>query len=121
MTAPNLFITYVRDAAAAAEFYADLFEIEPSVTTPGYIAFPVSPDVQFAVWSAAPEASTPQTPRTSEVCLSVPGGAAETDALFARWVAKGVAVVAEPYDAPFGRTFVIADPDGNLVRVLPVD
>lgn len=32
-----------------------------------------------------------------------------------------MAVVDEPYDAVFGRTFVIADPDGNLIRVSPVD
>jgi hypothetical protein len=25
------------------------------------------------------------------------------------------------YDAVFGRTFVVADPDGNLIRFSPVD
>ncbi len=29
-------------------------------------------------------------------------------------------VVEEPHDDVFGRTFVIADPDGNLIRVSPV-
>ena len=39
----------------------------------------------------------------------------------ADWTAKGVTVVEEPHDEVSGRTFVIADPDGNLIRVLPVD
>ncbi|MFC8732124.1 VOC family protein [Luteimicrobium sp. NPDC057192] len=120
MTAPNLFITYVADAPKAAAFYADLFELEPTLTTPGYIVFRVAPGVDFAVWSGVSDASVPQTPRTSEVCVAVPAGE-DVDAIFARWIAKGVTVVAEPHDEPFGRTFVISDPDGNLIRVAPVD
>ena len=27
----------------------------------------------------------------------------------------------EPHDDVFGRTFVVTDPDGNLIRVSPVD
>jgi hypothetical protein len=30
-------------------------------------------------------------------------------------------VVEEPHDEVFGRTFVVADPDGNLIRVSPID
>jgi hypothetical protein len=29
--------------------------------------------------------------------------------------------VQKPHDAVFGRSFVIADPDGNLIRVSPID
>lgn len=121
MTAPNLFITYVRDATAAAAFYADLFDIEPTLTTPDFVTLRVSPDVELAVWAGVSDAAVPATPRTSEVCVNVRGGGADVDAVFERWTAKGVTVVAPPHDAPFGRTFVVADPDGNLVRVAPVD
>lgn len=51
----------------------------------------------------------------------VPGAASAVDEIFTSWVSKGVHVVEEPYDAVFGRTFVITDPDGNLIRVSPVD
>ncbi|WP_373408565.1 VOC family protein [Rathayibacter tritici] len=34
---------------------------------------------------------------------------------------KGVHVVEEPHDDVFGRTSVVADPDGTLIRVSPVD
>ncbi|WP_413463163.1 VOC family protein [Brevibacterium sp. FME37] len=43
------------------------------------------------------------------------------DSLFEKWMGKGVTVINEPYDEVFGRTFVVADPDGNLIRVSPVD
>ena len=121
MTVPNHFITYVSDAAAAAAFYAYLFVIEPTLTTPGYVSFDLSPGVSFAVWSGVSDAANPATPRTSELCVNVPRGATDIDEIFARWSAQGVAVVDEPHDAPFGRTFVVADPDGNLIRVAPVD
>ena len=34
---------------------------------------------------------------------------------------EGVHVVEEPHDEVFGRTFVVTDPDANLIRVSPVD
>lgn len=43
------------------------------------------------------------------------------DETFTSWVSKGVHVVEEPHDDVFGRTFVVTDPDGNLIRVSPVD
>lgn len=121
MPAPNLFLIGVRDAEAATAFYRDLFEIEPVFTSPRYVAFEVAPGVLFALWTGYRADAVPDTPRTTEVGLMVPGPASAVDEMFTRWTAKGVAVVDEPYDAVFGRTFVIADPDGNLIRVSPVD
>lgn len=121
MPAPNLFLVYVRDAEAATAFYRNLFDIEPSFTSPRYVAFDVAPGVLFAVWTGRSEHAVPETPRTSEVGLMVPGGPSAIDALFTEWVDKGATVVEEPYDEVFGRTFVVADPDGNLIRVSPVD
>jgi len=121
MPAPNLFLIYVRDAQNATAFYRDLFEIEPVFTSPRYVAFEVAPGVMFALWTGRNKDATPSTPRTSEVGLMVSGEARAVDQTFANWVEKGVHVVEEPYDEVFGRTFVIADPDGNLIRVSPVD
>ena len=121
MPAPNLFMIYVRDAEAATAFYGDLFEIEPTFTSPRYVAFEVAPGVLFALWTGRSEHAVPSIPRTCEVGLMVPGSASAVDEIFARWVSKGVHVVAEPYDDVFGRTFVVTDPDGNLIRVSPVD
>lgn len=51
----------------------------------------------------------------------MPGPASVVDETFTRWVSQVVRVVEEPYDDVFGRAFVVADPDGNLIRVSPVD
>ena len=115
MPAPNLFLIYVRDAEAATAFYSDLFEIEPTFTSPRYVAFEVAPGILFALWTGRSEHAVPSTPRTCEVGLMVPGPASAVDEIFTSWVSKGV------HDDVFGRTFVITDPDGNLIRVSPVD
>lgn len=121
MTAPNLFLTYVRDAQAATAFYSGLFDIEPAFTSPRYVAFEVAPGVLFAIWTGQSEHAVPGTPRTGEIGLMVPGAPDAVDELFGRWTARGAGVVEEPHDDVFGRTFVVADPDGNLIRVAPVD
>ncbi|WP_040162026.1 VOC family protein [Nigerium massiliense] len=121
MPAPNLFLIYVQDAERSTAFYSDLFDIEPSFTSPRYVAFEVAPSVLFAIWTGRNEHATPETPRTSEIGLMVPRSAAAVDDIYQQWVAKGVRVVEEPRDDVFGRTFVVADPDGNLIRVSPTD
>ncbi|GGA70340.1 drug:proton antiporter [Pseudoclavibacter endophyticus] len=121
MTPPNLFLVYVTDVDRSTRFYADLFDMDPAMVTPRYVSFEVARGVLFALWSGRPEAAVPSTPRTSEVGLMVPGAAEAVDARFDAWRAKGVTVVQEPVDEVFGRTFVVADPDGNLIRVSPVD
>ncbi|WKX20835.1 VOC family protein [Streptomyces sp. HUAS CX7] len=121
MSAPNLFLVYVTDVERATAFYSDLFDIKPVITTLRYIPFEVAPGVLFALWSGRADQVTPETPRTSEVGLMIPGSSTAIDALHAEWAAKGVTVVEKPHDEPFGRTFTITDPDGNLIRVAPVD
>ncbi|WP_300678882.1 VOC family protein [Nocardioides sp.] len=121
MPAPHLFLTYVSDADRATAFYADLFELDPVFVSPRYVAFEVAPGVLFAIWTGRAEQVEPTLPRTSEVGVMLPGGAEAIDALFVAWQVKGVTVVESPHDDVFGRTFVVADPDGNLIRVSPVD
>jgi len=121
MPSPNLFLIYVTDIDRAVTFYNDLFDIKPLTTTPRYVPFEVAPGVLFALWSGRGDNLTPEAPRTSEVGLMVPGSAAAVDEYYKRWTAKGATTVEAPHDDVFGRTFVVADPDGNLIRVSPVD
>ncbi len=121
MSSSIVFIVYVNDAPAAARFYTDLLEITPDFQTPGYIAFRLGDGAELALWSGRFDGLTPAVPRTGEVCLALSGGPDAIDRRFERWAAKGVRVVSEPRDEVFGRTFVVADPDGNLIRVAPVD
>lgn len=121
MPTPNLFLIYVTDTAESTTFYSRLFDMEPEMVTPRYVSFAVAPGVLFSLWSGSSESVAATPVRTSEVGLMVPGPTEAVDAVFADWTAKGVDVVSEPHDEVFGRTFVVADPDGNLIRVSPVD
>lgn len=121
MPRPNLFIVYVTDVQASARFYGELFDMTPKLATPRFVAYEVAAGVEMALWAGRPEALADSPPRTSEVCLNVTGGPSEIESYYERWRGQGVTVVQEPHDDVFGRTFVIADPDGNLIRVAPVD
>ena len=51
MPTPNLFLTYVSDTEISTAFYSDLFDMQPSFISPRYVAFEISKDVLFAVWT----------------------------------------------------------------------
>ena len=119
MPAPNMFIVYVSDAPTAARFYTELFDLKPCFESPAFLSYDLGGGVQLALWSGGSSDLTGV--RTSEVCLTLSGGPEEIDRYFQDWTRRGVTVVEKPHDAVFGRTFVIADPDGNLIRVAPVD
>lgn len=121
MPTPNLFLTYVSDAETSTAFYSDLFDMQPSFISPRYVAFEISQDVLFAVWTGHNTHMEEQTPRTSEIGLMLDGPATRIDETYRLWKSKGIQIVQPPYDDVFGRTFVVADPDGNLIRVSPVD
>lgn len=118
---PNAFYVYVSSAQKSAEFYGSLFDLTPVFNSPDYVAFMLSPDVSFAVWSGKSDAVTPELARTSELGMNVSMEPQALDALHDQWVEKGAISIEAPHDAIFGRTFVVADPDGNLIRVAPVD
>lgn len=119
MAVPNMVILHVSDTPASARFYAELFGIEPSLETPRFVSFPLTDGFDLALWSGATDRL--KAPRTSELCVTLDGGPERIDRQFQDWTAKGVITVEEPHDEVFGRTFVVADPDGNLIRVAPVD
>ena len=121
MPTPNLFLTYVSDAETSTAFYSDLFDMQPSFISPRYVAFEISKDVLFAVWTGHNTHMEKQAPRTSEIGLMLDGPATRINETYRLWKSKGVQIVQPPYDDVFGRTFVVADPDGNLIRVSPVD
>lgn len=114
--APNMFLFNVPDVPEAQRFYESLFEIEASSSVPTFATFPLGGGVEFALqndWSAPPEDYRPN----SELVLNVDSDSDEIDKLYATWLDKGARKIEEPKQAPFGYTFVVADPNGNLIRV----
>lgn len=117
---PNMFLLNVSDIDRAKEFYESLFELEIAFSAPGFAAYPIAPEVLLALqadWKSPPDGFSPN----AELVMNVTATNEEIDALFAKWIGKGAREVDAPHMLPFGYTFVVADPDGNLIRVAPND
>lgn len=114
-----VFIVYVSDIEASVAFYSDLLGLDTDFVSPRYVTFALGTGVSLALWTGSSAALEGARARTTEVCLNVPAG--EVAATFEQWKGKGVTVLREPYEEVFGTTFVVADPDDNLIRVAPID
>ena len=61
---------------------------------------------------AVMQAPTHQPPPGVELYLQVD----DVDAAYGLWKERGVDMVTEPHDQPFGRTFAFKDPDGRVLH-----
>jgi predicted enzyme related to lactoylglutathione lyase len=64
----------------------------------------------WAVMQAPPHAS----PKGVELYLTVE----DVDESYRTWKSRGVEMVTEPWDAPFGRTFAFKDADGRVLHAI---
>lgn len=118
----NLQLVYVTDIVRSTQFYKMLFNSEPIFSSPRYVAFSATDDKKalFAIWSGGTRPDL-NAPRFTEVGILLPSNE-EVDRLFEKWEKmSAITIVKKPYDEVFGRTFIIADPDGHLIRVSPLD
>ena len=117
---PNLQLIYVSDIERSTNFYKGIFKSEPVFSSPRYVAFAASSEALFAIWTGG-EKPDAAALRFSEIGIMLPCGK-DVDQLFEEWKNNPkINVVQEPYDAVFGRTFLIKDPDGHIIRVCPLD
>lgn len=117
---PNLQLIYVSDIERSTSFYRTLFHADPVFSSSRYVAFSAGGKALFAIWTggAKPDFSAP---RFSEIGIMVPSNK-EVDALFEEWKKiSDIKFLREPYTEVFGRTFLVQDPDGHIIRVSPLD
>lgn len=117
---PNLLIAYVSDVTRAKTFYMSLIDVEPELDVPAWVSFRLNEQTWFALSESGPEGLS-ALPRTSEVCLMVDPATTSIDETYRTWLELGATTVTASMDDSFGRTFVVADPDGILLRVTPFD
>ena len=117
-TVPELghVILYVSDLAASVTFYRDVVGLSHKFTDAGYAEFETG-GARFALYEqrrAEWLTGHPVEPGPAgEIVLLVD----DVDAVAAMLHARGVPVLAEPADRPWGhRTLHIADPDGFVVE-----
>jgi predicted enzyme related to lactoylglutathione lyase len=107
---------YVRDLDRARAFYTETLGLPevPELSGPGFIALRPAGGSLIAVQDAATGApGLAGAPGGCELGLAV----ADVDAVWREWTARGVRILSEPVDRPFGRTFLAQDPEGHLLNV----
>jgi catechol 2,3-dioxygenase-like lactoylglutathione lyase family enzyme len=104
----NIVIVRVPDIVAARAFYGDALGLSVENETPNFLFVgPVDGQgASFGISVGEPSATGP------EIWWRVD----DADALHAALVAKGVRIVEEPQDKPFGRALSFADPAGNILH-----
>lgn len=112
---PSFLALQVRDLDRAAHFYQDALGLTPTpASPPGAVVFDTAP-VPFAVREPLPgtDLDSGQPGLGVALWLAAHGAQELHDTL----AGDGVPILAEPFDGPFGRTFVFSDPDGYAVTV----
>ena len=116
VTGPDFLALQVRDLERAATFYEQRLGLHRApASPPGAVVFATEP-VAFAVRDPLPGVDLNAVEQPGEgVALwwHAPDAQQIHDAL----AADGVAIVAEPFDGPFGRTFTFTDPDGYRITL----
>jgi catechol 2,3-dioxygenase-like lactoylglutathione lyase family enzyme len=118
----NLQLVYVSDISRSTAFYKNIFKSDPVFSSPRYVAFAADANGEalFAIWTGGDKPDLAVL-RFSEIGIMVDSNA-EVDGLFCEWRDREeITVVREPYDDVFGRTFLVKDPDGHVIRVCPRD
>jgi predicted enzyme related to lactoylglutathione lyase len=105
----NFVILHVRDVAAARTFYTDALGLAVTAENPTFVQFQATGGATLALQHD--EAAAPTG--TIELWWQAPA----VDATFAQLRERGVAIVSEPTDQPFGRTVAIKDPEGNVLAM----
>lgn len=117
---PNMFLFNVTDVARSKVFYESILDLQPAFDLPTFVAYPLEGNVMFALQT---DGFTPQgdARANAELGVNIVATTDEIDALYADWISKGATEIEPPHQEKFGYTFLVADPDGNLIRVAPVD
>lgn len=117
---PNLQLVYVSDIERSTNFYKTLFSADPVFSSPRYVAFSAGGEGLFAIWTGGTSPDL-ALPRFSEIGIMLPSDD-DVDTLFADWKENpNIKIIQEPSTEVFGRTFLVQDPDGHIIRVCRLD
>ena len=114
ITGPDFIALQVRDLEKAATFYEEVVGMTRAAFSPPHaVVFDTQPT--FAVRDPAPGVDLEAGPLGLGVALWLYDP--EAVALHAKLAAAGTVIVQEPFEGPFGTTFVFQDPDGYTVTI----
>ena len=110
---PDFISLQVRNLATSRTFYTEMLglTIDERFNTPDFVLFDSS-TIPFALSEAKVNLDEAPQPGWG-VALWI--DCDQVNELHAKMEAAGATIVTPPYDGPFGRTFVFADPDGYRI------
>ncbi|WP_210405140.1 VOC family protein [Williamsia sp. 1138] len=113
---PDFVSFQVRDLATSATFYADAIGLDRlPAANPAAVVFS-SGGTAFAVREPFPGVDLDAIGQLG-AGIGVWFGSEDPAGLHARLVERGVPIVQEPFDGPFGLQFSLRDPDGYVVTI----
>jgi predicted enzyme related to lactoylglutathione lyase len=110
---PDFISLQVRNLAASRTFYIELLglTIDERFDTPDFVLFDTN-SIPFALREANVDLEQAPQPGWG---MTLWIDCDKVNELHAQLEAAGVTIYAPPFDGPFGRTFVFADPDGYRI------
>ncbi len=110
---PDFISLQVRNFSVSRAFYTELlgFPVDPRFDTADFVLFDSS-TIPFAITAAKVNLDEAPQPGWG-VALWI--DCDHVNELHAKLVAAGTTIITPPFDGPFGRTFVFADPDGYRI------
>jgi predicted enzyme related to lactoylglutathione lyase len=115
VTGPSFLALQVRDLDGAADFYESTIGLTRAPQSPpGAVVFATTP-IAFAVRNPLPGTDLDSGRPGLGVALWL--ACENAGGLHDRLTADGVPILTEPFDGPFGLTFVFRDPEGYAVTV----
>ncbi len=116
VTGPDFIALQVRDLERAAAFYEGRLGLRRAPFSPPHAVVFATTPIPFAVRDAQPDVGLDAAgPPGLGVALWL--HCTDAQALHDSLAAADVPIVQPPFDGPFGRTFVFADPDGYNVTI----
>ncbi len=112
---PDFLSLQVRNFSVSRAFYTEVLglTVDPRFDTPDFVLFDTT-SIPFALRQATVNLDEAPHPGWG-VTLWI--DCDHADELHARMQAAGTTIIQPPFDGPFGRTFVFADPDGYRITV----
>ncbi len=109
-------IVYVQDIAKAQAFYTDVLglTVVEAISGPNFVTVRPSSGSLIGLQDKATSAFPPgleDRPGSIELSFEVD----DVDATWQFWQERGVELVSEPVDLPFGRYCMAKDPDGHYL------
>jgi predicted enzyme related to lactoylglutathione lyase len=110
---PDFISLQVRNFSAARAFYTEVvgLPVDPRFDTPDFVLFDTN-SIPLALTQA--KVNLDEAPRPGwGVTLWI--DCDDVDQLHTKLQAAGATIITPPYDSPFGRALVFADPDGYQI------